>query len=161
MIELFASAYGSAKAALDIAEGYVSLKTETARNEAVINIQRSVLEYQRTIGMAEREYAAGLKRIDALEAEIVRLKDWSAEKQRYELADAGNGCLAYRLKAGMGDGEPPHWLCPNCYEDGKKSILQPQKHPGLSETLDCPRCQTRLLVRGRSDFLTDRSGGRR
>lgn len=149
MIDLFASAYGSAKAAYEIAEGYIALKTATERNEAVIAIQRSVLEYQRTISLAEREYATSLKQIDALEAEISRLKDWSAEKNRYALQDTGQGSLAYRLKDGVVPPEPGHWICPNCYQDGKKSILKHEKlEIGRVETLVCHSCGFDILTRG-------------
>jgi hypothetical protein len=27
-------------------------------------------------------------------------------------------------KSGMGDSEPPHWLCPNCFSRKQKSFLQ-------------------------------------
>ena len=116
MIAALQAGYAGTKAALDIAKGILSFKTEVERNQAVIDIQRHVLDTQCALGDAEREYTASLKRIDTLEAEIARLKDWSAEQERYELADAGAGTLAYRQKAAMEDGQPAHWLCPtaNC-----------------------------------------------
>jgi hypothetical protein len=142
MLAEIQAGFGGAKAALDIAKGVQSLSTETARNQAIIDIQRHVIE-------AQQGLAAGLKRIDELEQEVVRLKDWSAEKQRYELADTGKGSLAYRTKGGMEAGEPPHWICPNCYQDGRKSILKHETLPvGRAETLVCHRCGFDVVTRG-------------
>jgi hypothetical protein len=157
MIEYFQAGFTSAKLALEIAQGIVSLNTEAEKNQAIIDIQRHVIDAQRALTLAEQNHATTLKRIDSLEAEIVSLKTWDAQAEGYELADAGNGALAYRKKPPVPEGEPPHWLCPTCYEDRKKSYLQPERHPGMTESLTCPRCMTRLIVRGRPDNIVERS----
>ena len=136
------AAYDSAKAAFQIAEGISSLKTEAAVNTAVIDLQRHVVD-------AQRGLSASLETIDELEKEIVRLKDWAAEKQNYELAVTGQGSLAYKLKEGVEPPQPAHWICPQCYEDGKKSILKHETLPvGRAETLVCHRCGYDVVTRG-------------
>src|SRR5690348_15984493 len=110
MLEIKA-AYDSAKAAVEIAKGYSALKTEAAKNAAIIDVQQHVVE-------AQQGLSAALHRINELEQEIARLEDWSAEKKRYELAEAGRGSFAYRLKEGVESPEPPHWICPQCYQKG-------------------------------------------
>jgi hypothetical protein len=133
---------GGAKAALDILKGVQALQSETAKNQAVINVQRHVIEAQTGLSVS-------LKRIDELEAEIVRLEDWSAEKQRYELADTGQGSVAYKLKEGVEPPEPQHWICPQCYQDGKKSILKHESLPiGGADTLVCNRCGYDVVTHG-------------
>ena len=47
MIESIQLAFGAVKGGLDIAQGFQSLKTEAAINQAIIDIQRSLLEAQR------------------------------------------------------------------------------------------------------------------
>jgi hypothetical protein len=139
----------SAKAASDIARGIQSLESETAINEAVIEIQRHVMETQQARSCVDREYAAALKRIDTLEQEIVRLKDWSAEKQRYELADTGQGSFAYRLKEGVDPPEPGHWICPHCYQKGDKSLLKHEHLAvGRADTLVCHPCGYDVVTSG-------------
>ena len=134
--------YDGAKAAFDIAKGFGSLKTEAAVNGALIDIQRYVVE-------AQQGLSASLTKIDELEKEIVRLEDWSANKERYELADTGQGSLAYRLKEGVEPPEPSHWICPQCYEDGKKSILKQEMLPvGRADTLVCHRCGFDVVTQG-------------
>ena len=142
MIAEIQAGMGSAKAALDILKGVQSLQTEAAKNQAVIDIQRHVIETQQGLTVS-------LKRIDELEAEIVHLKDWSSEKQNYELADTGQGSLAYHRKEGLEPPEPPHWICPQCYEDGKKSILKHEALPiGRCDTLVCTRCDYDIVTSG-------------
>ena len=134
--------YEGAKAAFDIAKGFSSLKTEAAVNGALIDIQRYVVE-------AQQGLSASLTKIDELEKEIVRLEDWSANKARYDLADTGQGSFAFRLKEGVEPPEPAHWICPQCYEDGKKSILKHETLPvGRAETLVCHRCGFDVVTRG-------------
>lgn len=142
MIAEIQAGIGGAKAALDILKGVQSLQTETAKNQAVIEVQRHVIEAQHGLSVS-------LKRIDDLEAEIVRLKDWSAEKQRYELKDTGQGSLAYHLKEGVEPPELQHWICPNCYQNGKKSILKHETLDiGRAETIVCHPCGLDIVTRG-------------
>jgi rubrerythrin len=146
--------YDGAKAALDILKGVQSLQSEAAKNEAVIDVQRHVIE-------AQQGLSTSLKRIDELEEEVARLTDWTAQKGRYELADTGQGSLAYRLREGLEPPEPQHWICPQCYEDGKKSILKTETlFVGRAETLVCHRCGFDVVVRGvRHNQNTERPRG--
>ena len=70
-----------------------------------------------------------IQRIRELEAEITRMKTWDTEKQRYQWISPWPGCLVYAVKASMKGVEPPHCICQQCYEEGRKSILQDaEKH---------------------------------
>lgn len=119
-----------------IAEAKAALLTDLSNaNFGLIDAQRLLLEDTDTIR--------------ALEAEIVKLKDWNAEAQRYELADAGLGSVAYRLKPEEGMGEPAHWLCPNCFAESKKSFLVPETQQWV-KLLICHRCKWDAAIHGRS-----------
>ena len=59
--------------------------------------------------------ASQAARLRELEKEILELKDWKGEAERYRLGEIGPGLLAFSLKPGMERGEPPHHLCANCY----------------------------------------------
>lgn len=152
MIAEIQAGYAGTKAALDIAKGVLSLKSETDRNQAVIEIQRHVMEAHRALFAAEQEYAVSLKRIDALEAEIARMKDWSGEMGRYEARNVSRGAMVYMLKMGMENGEEPHWLCANCFTDRRKSFLQPKGGPGPASgevKYGCDTCNGYLSVPNR------------
>jgi hypothetical protein len=85
----------------------------------------------------------------------MRLKAWDAEKQRYEFKQLrapnapGGGAFAYSLKPDVILAEPPYSICPNCYADGHKSVLQgvTQAH-GRVNLLSCHRCGLQLNLTG-------------
>lgn len=136
-------------AAKQIIQGLDAIRTEAALNEVKINLQGFILEAHQGLFAAQQAQAADAARIGELEQEIVRLKDWTAEQEQYELADVQYGALAYRPKEGMKEGEPPHWLCPTCFGVRKKSYLQPEHHIGATESLHCLPCNVHIVTRGR------------
>ena len=81
---------------------------------------------------------------------IAGFETWDAEKQRYELKPIGTqGVFAYSLKPEHENGEPPHWICPDCYQDRKKSILQTViKTPGMARVAICQRCKFSTYTSG-------------
>lgn len=94
-----------------------------------------------------------LQKIGQLEKEMARFETWDAEKERYELRDAGSGALAYALKEETRGAEPPHWICAQCYQDRKASILQPEmRMPGRANVLVCNRCKTDIILDGYRDL---------
>ena len=140
MIAEIQAGLAGATAAIDIAKGFQSLTNEAAINQAVIDIQRSVLD-------AQQGLAAALKQIDELETEIVELKAWDGEKQRYELKRFQPGTLAYVLRPSSADGEPHHHLCANCYQQGRKALLQATSLLEMrSRTYVCPACRSEYPI---------------
>ena len=127
MITEIQAGYPGAKAALDIAKGFLALRSEADRNQAIIEIQRHVMDAHRALFAAEQEHAASLKRIDSLEAEIVRMKDWSGQMVRYEARNVSGGAITYMLKAGMENGEEPHLALRKVFH------RLPQKFPTAKE----------------------------
>jgi hypothetical protein len=96
----------------------------------------------------QKEQSALVKTIDDLEKEIVRFKDWNTQKQRYELQDLGSGALAYVMKQAVQGSEPLHCICTNCYENGKRSIMQ-NTYKGPTVYLNewkCPDCKNAIQV---------------
>lgn len=71
---------------------------------------------------------------------MARLKDWEADKQRYQLCDIGKGVVALALKPAMSNSEPMHYLCADCAASGKKSYLQPHHRGPHYEQYKCNGC---------------------
>jgi hypothetical protein len=139
----------SLKAAKDIAQTMVGLRDAQAFQAKAIEFQSKIFETMERAIAAQEERATLLQEVDALKQEVARFEAWETEKQRYELKDAGNGALAYALKAAEGNPEQPHWACPQCYQDRKISILQPEtKAIGRTHHLICNRCRTDLILSG-------------
>ncbi len=141
----------SLKAAKDIVQGLNVAKTEAAINGVKIELQGLILEAQQGLFAAQEAQSSDARRIADLEQEIVRLKDWSSERQRYQLTQIDIASFAYMHKPGMEDGEPPHWLCTQCFDQGHRSILQPfetggNQRGGAQTKHRCNRCNLTVSV---------------
>jgi hypothetical protein len=149
------------KGAMDIAKGLNAVADAVALNEAKIGLQSAIIDAQASLLAAQEAQSANLRRIAELEQEMVRLKDWSAERECYELTPVRGGGFAYMLKAGMQAGQPAHWLCTNCFEQGHKSIMQNkgQAKPGTGDDIiGCDRCKGSFTVLPRTRPTYDRPG---
>jgi hypothetical protein len=135
---------GLLKTAFDMAKGLKDISDATIRNGAVIELQEMILS-------AQQQQSALIERVRELEKEVARFETWEAEKQRYELKEVPglNHVLAYTLKPEAQSSEPPHWICTNCYENRKRSILQPEERvPGRAKVLVCNNCGSDFYVTG-------------
>jgi len=140
-----AAALTSLKAAKDIAEAMVSLRDAAAFQEKRLEFQSKILDAQDAAFRANDERAALVEEVRALKAKITEMEAWEAEKERYELKPFGQrGTFAYALKPQAQAGEPPHWICPTCYEQRKKSILQFHGHYTVYNAHECPQCKAMI-----------------
>ena len=149
MIAEISAGLSGLKAAKDMIQALHGIQSAVAINDVKFALQGHLLEAQQGLFAAQEAQSAAAKRIAELEQQIVQLKDWEGEKQRYELKDTGQGSLAYALKEVVEGGEPAHWLCPHCYENRKKSILKHEKlSAGRCETLSCHPCGLEIVTHG-------------
>lgn len=138
------------KTAADIAIGMSNLKTMTEVQGKAIELQQIILSAQSSALSAQSEHFSLLEKIRHLEKEIAQVKAWETEKQRYKLSSPWEGALTYSLKESMANGEPAHWICTSCYEDGRKSILNPIKSKDTWYLLVCPVCNSQIQSPWRS-----------
>jgi hypothetical protein len=142
-----AQALGAFKALKDIAEAMIGLRDASAFRERQIEFQGKIIEAQSALSALQDERATLIEAIRQREEEIARLKAWDAEKQKYELKDVGHGAFAYVRKPDAEPSEPPHWLCTNCYTEGKKSLfLRTGKSFSWHAIWACPSCAAEISV---------------
>ncbi|HTT99231.1 MAG TPA: hypothetical protein VMF58_14365 [Rhizomicrobium sp.] len=134
------------KTAFDIAKEAKDLTDTTTMRSKIIEMQSLILEAQGTAIEARDAHSEQVDRIRALEAEVADLKAWDNEKARYELKTPHIGATIYALKPDKRDGEPPHWLCPNCYQQRKKRILQGTSGGHGAARWTCPDCKAYVVV---------------
>jgi hypothetical protein len=151
-ISAIASALSSLKAAKDIAEAMITLRDGAAFQSKLIEFQGKLIDANNAAFAAQDERAALLERIRDLEKQVTDLKAWEAEKEQYELKEVCDGVsFAYVLKPEAQGTKPPHWLCANCYNNNKKSILQigekKMDPAGRLPGWDCPSCKATIFVR--------------
>jgi len=119
-----AAAVSSLKVAGDIAVGLVNLKTMAEVQSKAIELNQKIISAQHDIFAANAAQTALVERVRELEKQIAEMKAWEGQKQRYKLARPFAGLTVYALQKSMSNGEPPHYLCTNCFHSGKPSILQ-------------------------------------
>lgn len=145
MLAEISAGFSSLRAATDIVKGLNAVVTETAVNQAKLDLQRLLLEAQQSLFASQEAQTAAAKRVGELEAEIARMKDWSADMQRYELKKFYPGTLVYVLKTNMAAGEPIHSLCKHCYDRGIKSVLQATSKSELRfRIFSCHACRNEV-----------------
>lgn len=141
-IPSIASAISGLRSAAEIARAMKGLHDQADIQIKVIDLQSAILDAQSSALAAQSEQLTMIQRINDLEKEIPDVKAWQAEKQRYQLITPWDGCHVYALKDASKGTDPPHWICPHCFEDGRKSILHnTDKHDRRTRLIiQCPRC---------------------
>ena len=156
----FAAVFTSLKTTSDIAKALMSLRDTALIQSKVIELQGEILSAQAGTLAAQESQSTLLQRVRDLEKEVADLKAWDAEKQKYQLTDLGRGAFAYTLKEQASSPEPQHSICPNCYQDSRKSILQRVTLPiGQVQVLRCLGCEAEINLTGREYAGPRPSGG--
>lgn len=124
MMDWIGGAYSGIKAATDITQSMLTLKTDAAVTTKVVELNGVLLGLQSQLNSAHADQTTLTRRIGELEAEIAHFKRWEQEKQRYQLHQFPAGTLAYLIKPEVQGSEPAHYICATCYQSGVKSILQ-------------------------------------
>jgi hypothetical protein len=140
------AATGSLKSAGEIVKAMIGMKITAEVQAKIIELQTVIMSAQSGAMDAQASQMELLQRVRELEGELVKLKDWEAEKERYEPQTFRPGVVVPALKQeAMKPGEQPHLLCPECYERGRKSIFQPTPETKLRYRVHkCPACKTEL-----------------
>jgi Zn finger protein HypA/HybF involved in hydrogenase expression len=152
MIETITGALTGVGAALEITKSMLAIKVDSAVSAKVAELDRIMLDIMQKLLTSQTEQSTLLSRVRELEAEIAHFEDWESETQRYELKELVPGTLVYRLKPGMENKEPVHDLCPHCYQQGIKSILQDNGFDKAWHVFICPHCKT--IFRGAREPMT-------
>ena len=141
------------KTAFDLTKGLKEIGDAASLNSAVIELQEKILT-------AQQAQATLLSRVGELEEEVANFKTWETDKQRYVLKQVGyNGTLVYEQKEGVEGGEAPHSICPDCYQNARRSILQKvHRSPGRSEVLVCQQCSWEAYTEG--DWRPEHGGAK-
>lgn len=139
---LIQGAIAGLKTASDIAIGLGKLNTLAQVQEKSVELGQIIVAAQSATLSAYADQAAMIEEVRALKEEIMRVKAWETQKQRYMLESCGPGSVAYALKESVANGEPPHLICTKCYEDGHKSILNPLSLADRHVVFSCPICKS-------------------
>lgn len=145
----------SITAARDIAKGISALRDTALINERTAALLEQLLKAQEGL-LAHNTLLLHLQNEHFETSEKLRkLEEAVREKGRYTLVDIGRGYLAYRMNVAPQQGGPsepgsaqaPHYVCQQCFDAGRKSVLQPVYSNWVANSLDgwkCNACDTHL-----------------
>lgn len=146
------SAVASAKSAVDLAK---SVKEMTKSNaspdltkqssdllDATINLKKMVIDLQESMLVLQKENAD-------LKEKIVKAEKLQHDLEKYRLKELAAGVLVYGLYEPEANGDPVHYLCANCFTNGKKSILQLKREAVSGDIYRCHACDSEICDRSK------------
>jgi hypothetical protein len=142
----FGTVFSSLKSAGELAKAMMDVKDATTFQTKAFELTREIIAAQQGALSAQAAQQSLLQEVRHLKEQLVKLEAWATEKQRYELTDHGGGTFTRTLKPSMAEGEPSHRLCAQCYEQGKKGLLQSQGHFHGREKVQCMSCTQSLML---------------
>lgn len=141
------AAVSSLKAAIDIAQSLLKMKNMTDVQAKVIELQSALLDAQSGALAATAAQYELLEKVRVLERELQAKTDWEGEKVRYSLVTPWRGMAqAYALRRDAANGEPPHLVCTNCFNNGRRVILNPARDKDGWVQLVCPTCRASVAT---------------
>lgn len=140
LITASAALAGIAKTVSEIAASGDSAK----RNSLLIEFQQATIQANALIASEQTRNASLMARNQELEAEIVQLKNWEAEKKQYVLTEFSYGMYAQVHQSNVQPISTAHKYCNACFENNRKSLLQLQLTPNRSKYLVCNQCKSSL-----------------
>lgn len=130
------------KTAAEIAKAMKGLHDLADVQTKVIELQGAILHAQTSALAAHSDPFTMMQKLHELEAEVRRVRAWEETKQRYQLITPCPGCHVYALKESHKNADPAHWICPHCYEEGRRSLLlvSGDHNRGAVQIIKCPHC---------------------
>jgi cell division protein FtsB len=145
MIQEIASSIKYIKTAKDIITAIADNKSLAEIKGKLIELQNALLSAQESAFKSQQEQATLIAEINKLKQDIVKIKAWPEQAVRYKLKFVKNSGTVYALIKSMANGEPPHYLCSNCFHDEIKSIMQPGKNANKITIIHCPKCKCEII----------------
>lgn len=149
---------GSLKAAADITAAAIDIRDGAKLQSKVIELQTIILSAQSSALMAQQDQFTLIEESRVLRRRIEQLEAWDGAAEDYELRQVDPGAFAYVSKSLEERGAANPWLCTNCFEAKRKSVLQ---FRGLNaqnthDSYECPNCKGKISVY----YGTSPEGGR-
>jgi hypothetical protein len=138
------AALSGLKTAYDMAKGVSALTTDANTKLATIDLMQTILAAQQHALASQEAQAALMKRITELESRLAERDSWDTERSRYILTEFSTGVQAYTLKPEFTADGPAERLCANCFDQGRRSLLQTYSRHSGGEAVQCQRCDAKM-----------------
>ncbi len=144
MIEYIPAAMASLSAASKIISGLISIRDFSQYSATFTELQNHIIQANRSIISEQQAYFSLTAKVQELEKECVRLKNWSEnERQTYSRYEIAPGIFAYVENDFVGKFQNAHKLCCNCFDNKAIQSTLQQSHEadklmGNYINLTCP-----------------------
>ena len=143
------------KAASELAKALFDSKVDAAAKDQILEMRGIIASSLAAVITTKEELQAARDAEREATDKLVRYENWLNEKTRYQLTTPPGNPTVYALKESQSNGEPPHYLCTNCYESAKKAILHGGRSAQGYSTWNCPSCKTVYAARARGDVTAE------
>ena len=117
---------------------------ELLKKGSTIEAQEQIMSLREGALELQEENQELKEKIRNLEIKLQNIEDWKAEKARYTLVNPWRGpAQVYALKESESNGELPHFICTNCFQSARKTILTPIEGTG-DVMFKCPHCKASI-----------------
>ncbi len=152
------------KAAKNLVKSFSSLSSEVEIKSKSSELLNIIVGLQEQILSMQSKHGELLQSKNELEKQLVNIESWEKEKAQYELKEICPGVFVYASKQDNNSTQPSHWLCTNCYNNEKKSILQYDSFVSDGTHYLCPNCKNEICKTSKkntslTDYNPHSSGG--
>jgi hypothetical protein len=148
------AAVQSAKALFEVVKANKGLAEYNEIIAAVSEVNTKLMSATGVALASQEKQAALSDRVRNLEKEIMELKNWNSEAERYQLSEIGTSIYAFTLKPGMEKSEPQHKLCTACFGKRQKGYLNLSNKDGRGTFYKCNVCGVEICSFAH-DYLQD------
>lgn len=138
------AAVHAAKSLFEIVKANKGLTEYNEIVAAVSEVNTKLMDATAVALSSQEKQSLLTNRVTELEKEIVELKNWNHEAERYVLTALCPDVTVYTLKPGMEEGEPEHKLCTACFGKRQKGYLNQTTSDANGTCYECNVCETKL-----------------
>ncbi len=136
------SAVAAGQALLQVAKKALQHATQVEAKAVAAELVDRIVDLQAKLLAAQAQMEELDRARQEAQHKLVEKEEWEREKQRYELRELAPGILVRAPKEPKPPGEPDHYLCPHCFDENRKSLLQ---RPSTGHTnYKCHRCSLEI-----------------
>ena len=136
-ILLTSAALAAYNHASNIVKSIFELTTENAVIEKLNMLNKELFAIHSSNLDLQQELSAAKTEIHHLKKEIICFETWENQKSRYKLYSPWANAIVYAITEANSNGEPPHWLCTQCFDNRKRSFLNARRNKSGCEEFFC------------------------
>jgi len=130
----------SIRAALDLVKFISDSHKTSVIKDKTIELRDAIISIQSSFSILNEKYLNILSINHDIKKELEQMKKWEIIESQYELVKGRTGSYVYSPNNMHPNPKPTHYLCTNCYNKRKKSILQYRDGLGNGDFY-CPDCK--------------------